>query len=56
MISYQEARAARLAARPELNLDNEDENYDDEHPSDDEVEAGWNDEMEAFLRSFEHAS
>lgn len=56
IISYQEARAARLAARPELNSDNEDEYYDDEHPSDDESEAGWNDEMEAFLRSFDHAS
>ena len=56
IISQQEARAARLAARPELNSDNEDEYYDDEHPSDDEVEAGWNDEMEAFLRSLEHAS
>lgn len=56
IISQQEARATRLAARPELSSDNEDGYYDDEHPSDDESETGWNDEMEAFLRSFNHAS
>ncbi|KAM0703823.1 hypothetical protein Q7P35_009762 [Cladosporium inversicolor] len=48
--------AARLCVGLELNSDNEDEYYDDEHPSDDESEAGWNDEMKAFLRSFDHAS
>jgi ankyrin repeat protein len=55
IISSQEARAARLAVRPELTSDNEEEYYDDEHPSDDESDAGWNDEMEAFLRSFDHS-
>jgi hypothetical protein len=56
IISNQEARAARLAARLELNTDNEDDYYDDEHPSDDESDAGWDDEMEALLRSFDHAN
>lgn len=55
IISSQEARAARLAARPETNSDNEGEYYDDEHPSDDESDAGWNDEMETFLRSYDRA-
>lgn len=56
IISKQEARAARLAARPEVNSDNEDEYYDDDHPSDDESDAGWNDEIEALLRSSDHAT
>lgn len=56
IIASQEARAARLAARPEFNSDNEDEYYHEEHPSDDESDAGWNDEMEALLRSFDYAS
>lgn len=56
IISNQEARAARLAAGPEANSDNEDEFYDDEYPSNNESEAGWNTKMEALLRSFNYAS
>jgi hypothetical protein len=56
LISSPEARAARLAARPEFNSDNEDEYYDDEHPSDNESDAGWNNEMEALLRSYDHVA
>ena len=56
IISSQEARAARLAARSKLNSGNEDEYYDDEYPSDNESAAGLSGEMEALLRSFGHAS
>lgn len=54
IISSQEARAVRLATR--LEPDNEAEDCDDYHPSDDESDAEWNGEMEALLRSFDHAS
>lgn len=53
IISSQEARAARLAARPELNSDEEEEYYDDEYPPEDIINAGWSKEMETFLRSFD---
>ena len=50
IISSQEARAARLAARPEVCSD-DDEYWDEEHPSDNDSDAGWDDEMERLLRS-----
>ena len=57
IVDRQEACAARLAAaRLERNSDDEDEYYDDNHPSDDESDAGWNDEIEALLRSSDHAT
>lgn len=49
IISSQEARAMRLAARQ----DNEEVYYDGEHPFDNESDMEWNDEMETFLRSFD---
>jgi hypothetical protein len=51
IISSQEARAARLAARPKILPDDKKEFWDREHPSDNDSDAGWDDEMECLLRS-----
>ena len=51
IISSQEARAARLAARPKILPDDKKEFWDREHPSDNDSYAGWDDEMECLLRS-----
>lgn len=56
IIDSQEARAARLAARPERNSDDEEEYYDDEYLLEDERNAEWSNDMETFLRSCDYVS
>jgi hypothetical protein len=51
IISSQEARAARLAARPERRSDDEEEYWDEDYPWDNESDAAWNGEIESLLRS-----
>ena len=56
IISMQEVLAARRAARADLDSDDEEKEYDEEYPADDQRNTAWTDEMEALLRSFDHAS